>query len=184
MSINPGSGYTFISSASGMSLDISSGFDEPSVQLHPFEVYLSEKDGETYSISVEPGMLNNLDPQTFDTGNLMTSSPTPKGTLVFNGDGDCWIYLRAGPTPETPGEEVLFPDPDPASDGYPMVIISDSQMTDSDDYGYILLAKAKKNTPPAPASIYVTLTQYVSGSLWGERFKCGDATASYWFAGV
>lgn len=183
MRVNPGNGINFFSSSSGVTFD--AAFDDVVVDSsHPFKVYLSEIDGSDYKISVIPGMVNNLDPQAFETQELLTDVPRPKGTLAFNGDGLSWVYLRCGPEPEVPGEEVLYPDPDPISDGYPMVITSDQQKTDDDDYGYILLAKAELKTPEGGGTAYVELTQYVRSSLWSERFKCGDALAVYWFAAV
>lgn len=183
--LQAGVGYGFNASGFGFSLNTTPPFpQEFEAPMHPFQVYLAEIDGEEYKVSVVPGMLNNLDPQAFDTAELLTDTPPPKGTLAFDGNGISWVYLRSGPEPEVEGEEPLYPDPDPVADGYPMVVISSTQLTDTDEEGYILLARAELLTPEGGGTAYVEFTQYVRGSLWGERFKCGDATAVYWFAGV
>lgn len=187
MSFNPiqgGLGYGFNSSGFGFTLNTTPPFAESEAAPHPFYVYLAEIDGSDYKVSVVPGMVNNLDPQAFETLELLTAFPRPKGTLAFDGDGFSYIYLRCGPEPAVEGEEPLYPDPAPEGDGYPMVVISDETQTDDDDYGYILLAKAELKTPEGGGTAYVELTQYVRSSLWSERFKCGDATAIYWFTAV
>ena len=43
-----------------------------------------------------------------------------------------------------------------------------------DDYGYVVLAQITDDVA----------TQYVTGSLWGDRIKMGDITATYYFARV
>lgn len=182
--IQGGVGCGFSSSGFGFTLNTVPPFAPTEAEPHPFYVYLSEIDGSEYKVSVVPGMVNNLDPQAFETVALLTDMPRPKGTLDFDGNGISRIYLRAGPEPAAAGEEALYPDPAPAGDGYPMVVIRADAQTDDDERGWILLARAELKTPEGGGTAYVELTQYVRSSLWSERFKCGDATAVYWWTSV
>lgn len=188
--MNSGVGYNITRTGTGVTLDASDPFPVSENESrrrfgsHPFLVYQTGKDESDFIISVVPGSVNNLDPQMFETTNLMTSEPRPTSPLNFGGNGESYVYLRCGPTPDIEGEGNYYPDPDKIGDGYPMVIVSNSTLQDTDTYGYILLAKAKLTSPGGGKDDFITLTQYVRNSLWTERFKCGDEQAIYWFTAV
>ena len=90
-----------------------------------------------------------------------------------------WIYLRAGADTASP---YAFPDTNIANAAYPKVISSDVELTDTDTYGYVLIAKFDMDSATAPTT--GALYQYVSGSLWGDRVKVNGATARYYYARI
>ena len=55
-------------------------------------------------------------------------------------------------------------------------------LTDSDAYGYVLIGKFIMNSATSPTT--GSLSQYVTGSLWGDRIKLGTITASYYYARI
>ena len=187
MKIQPGIGYTFDSSAKGFTLDTSEQFpDNPAQVTHPFQVINVTYDvaGSAWLFQVAPGTLNNVVPQIDEdsvwvkldrTSGGLPNWPISVLTPFDATTHECFIYLRAGKD-ATSG---AFPSTDDTSTDYPRIICSDIGLTDTDTYGYVLLAKATEGTGPV-----CSVVQYVTGSLWGDRLKTGTATAVYYYARI
>lgn len=186
--IQPGSGYGFTSGGYGFTLNASDPFPlEQAVARHPFMILPMGPVGSTFRFQVVSGTLNNLVPEMEDAvsetevllDRTTAGVPNPP-TAVLNINSstkESWIYLRAGAASSTPYD---FPDSNIANEGYPKVISSDVELTDTDAYGYVLLGKFDMNSATAPTS--GALYQYISGSLWGDRIKLGTTTARYYYA--
>ena len=188
MKLQPGVGYNFDSSASGFTLDTSDPFPSNPVTSanHPFKVInLSyDSDGSAWTYQVVPGTLNNyvaqieedsvwvkLDRTTSGIPDWPTSVMTPFNATTKK----CYVYLRAGKDTTTGS----FPSIDDTSSEYPRVVNSDVELTDTDTYGYVLLAVATEAAGPS-----ISVVQYVTGSLWANRIKLGDNTARYFYARI
>jgi hypothetical protein len=190
MKIQPGVGYTFDSSSSGFTLDTSDPF--PSVAqptTHPFKVIAVGPVSSNFRYQVVSGTINSLVPELDDvisSAEVLLDRTTsgvpnpPTGQLSINSSTkESWIYLRTGAATTTPYD---FPDTNIANAAYPKVISSDVELTDTDTYGYVLLAKFDMDSASAPTT--GALYQYVSGSLWGDRIKLGTNTAKYYYARI
>lgn len=187
MKIQPGVGYTFDSSAKGFTLDTSEQFpDNPAQVTHPFQVINVTYDvaGSAWLFQVAPGTLNNVVPQIDEdsvwvkldrTSGGLPNWPISVLTPFDATTHECFIYLRAGKD-ATSG---AFPSTDDTSTDYPRIICSDTALSDTDTYGYVLLAKATEGSGPV-----CSVVQYVTGSLWGDRIKLGTLTASYYYARI
>ena len=189
MKIQPGIGYTFDSSAKGFTLDTSEQFPDNTYTTHPFQVIPIGTVSGSYRYMVVSGTINNLVPEIDD---VITSSEAlldrtsgglpypPNGVLTINtSTKESWIYLRSGPASASP---YAFPDSDITASSYPKVISSNVELTDTDTYGYMLLAKFTMDSATSPT--FGTLNQNVSGSLWADRLKTGTDTARYYYAGI
>lgn len=188
MKIQPGTGYNFDSSDKGFTLDTSDPFPSPDVQPnnHPFKVVNIQYDsgGSAWLYQVVPGTLNNIVPQIEEDSVWVKLDRTTSGfpdwpvSVMTPFDATthkCYIYLRAGKDATTDA----FPSDDDTSTDYPRIINSDVELSDTDTYGYVLLAVATEATGPS-----ITVNQYVTGSLWSDRIKLGDATATYYYARI
>jgi len=188
MKIQPGVGYTFDSSSKGFTFDTSEQF--PSRDglgvTHPFQVINVTYDvaGSAWLFQVAPGTVNNIVPQIDEdsvwvlldrTAGGLPDWPVSVLTPFDASTHECFIYLRAGKD-TTSG---AFPSADDTSSNYPRIICSDTALSDTDTYGYVLLAKATEGTGPV-----CSVVQYVTGSLWGDRIKLGTITASYYYARI
>ena len=124
------------------------------------------------TLTIKAMMVNNLVPEIF--GVLLTE--TPLQTLPLNyQDGYSYVYLKVGCD-----NSVLphrYPVADRASQYYPEIISSGTQLTSTDEYGYILLAVVKQGEVP-------TVFSLVDKSLWSDRIKVANATATYFFSRV
>lgn len=136
------------------------------------------KVGEEYRFKVTAGTINGLVPcinGNLGFGNLLVASnPVPYGVLSFSGEGNCWIYLRAGPKV---GSAKLWPDPNIANNTYPNVMPFNVIAEDTDDYGHILIAVVNKN----PDTDAITVSQFVENSVWSQRNKYTLPNSSYYF---
>jgi hypothetical protein len=172
--LEPGVGYTLINTGNGFSLQIDS---ETKSFTNPFKVSTAGKTGNTYHFTVQPGTLNNVTPEVYATADLMTKLPKPKGDFVFNSSTHyCFIYLQAGKATAS----ATFPSTNANEAGYPMVKAFNSQQIATDSLGFILLAAAYQD----PQTKQITVWNYVTGSLWGDRIKVGSNVAQYFFARV
>jgi hypothetical protein len=145
--------------------------------------------GSNYRYQVVSGTINSLVPEIDDiisgvdvlldrTTSGVPNPPT--GQLSINtSTKESWIYLRAGADTASP---YAFPDTNIANAAYPKVISSDVELTDTDTYGYVLIAKFDMDSATAPTT--GALYQYVSGSLWGDRIKVNGMTAKYYYARI
>lgn len=191
MKLQPGVGYTFDSSSKGFTLDTSDPFPsrDGNASNHPFKVIPMGPSGSNYRYQVVSGTINSLVPEIDDiisgvdvlldrTTSGVPNPPT--GQLSINtSTKESWIYLRAGADTASP---YAFPDTNIANAAYPKVISSDVELTDTDTYGYVLIAKFDMDSATAPTT--GALYQYVSGSLWGDRIKVNGMTAKYYYARI
>ena len=164
MSVQPGVGYTFTNSGGAFALTI----DEPWVyqtQPHPFKVFCS-KSGSDYIVRVVPGTINNIEPTI--SGQQLSAVPAPTLNIGYSASPTTvYIYLQmpvgASGTPP------------PFPDG-PTIMHDTSAQTNTNSTAYLLLASVDNSTG--------AVSQYVSGSQSGERYKCGTNNAAYFFGMV
>ena len=160
----------------GQSISFTSGgtiitpLDKPQSFLtpaNPFTVTVT-KVGEEYRFTVAPGTINGLVPCIgggTGASNLLTANtPVPYGVLNFDSDGNCWIYLKAGPNPLGAKQ---WPNNDFTKVTYPNVIGFNAIQTDSDSYGHILVALINKNTSTSE----ITTNNLLQTSVWSQRNK-------------
>jgi hypothetical protein len=187
--MQPGVGYRFISSSSGITLDIGDPWPENTVgpSKHPF--YVTDLGPETvggtlsYWFTVKPGTVNNLDPMIGGSAWFMTHMPVSDYEFVyykFNFDPTTnysYIVLKLGFDAAT-GE---FPDSNTAhvsaSPSYPVVDSLSYMPTTNNTDAYLVLARAYQD----PTSKAITLNQYVTGSLWSLRVQYGSTPALYYY---
>jgi hypothetical protein len=141
-------------------------------QFHPFVV--PSEAGDLYRADVCAGMVNNLVP--FDEPASGTLLPA---TIDFLINQDTYIYLRLG-TEAYASNNPIFPVTDQTDPYYPTMVQSQTQLTDTDEYCYILMGVARNIGDPEN----FTIDQTISGSVWAERLKVGTDTARYYWAGV
>lgn len=192
MSIQPGTGYTFTASGQGINLNIEKPwapwplFQETAFECSPYKVHdVVEKTGEggTYVVyQICAGTFNNVVPQVYDAVNevwqyMNSLASTAELVLDFASTTTSYIYLRVGPAAGG-----SFPPTAPtgsSGDPYPRIYTTGSPLpADSNTYGYILVAQVTNTS-----GVY-SVTQYVTGSLWGDRVKLGTLTAKYYYARI
>lgn len=187
MSIQPGVGYTFTSSSQGTNFNVEQQWASFTPvngdnYKHPFQIIDVTYDaaGSVFTYKVVPGTLNNEVPQILEDGVWVALNRTsgsvpdwPLSTLTFVATKS-FVYLRAGVDTLT-----NFPGQDNTDPSWPRIISSGTTLTDTDTYGYILLAEITEVTGPAAIS-----DQYVTGSLYGDRIKLGTLTAKYYYSRV
>jgi hypothetical protein len=196
MRIQPGPGYNFISSSSGFTLDASDPFpsrDINNVVAHPFKIVNVSIVSNKVRYQVSPGTLNNLVPTIddyvtstqvkLDRKTAGVADPPTEELASSNFDSTtktCYVTLRAGIPTATP---YVFPDTDITSNRYPQIIGGNTSYTaDSDTYGYLQIGTIAVDDITTPT--VVTVTQFVSGSLWADRIKLGTDTANYYYARI
>lgn len=193
MSIQPGTGYTFTSSSQGTNFSIQTPWFPwmllgDSFECSPYKVHdVVEKTGEggTYVVfEICPGTFNNQMPQVYDSVNevwqyLNSLATTAELVLDFGSTTISNVYLRVGPDGTTGNFPPTAPYPTNPYDPYPRIYSTGTALpTDSDTFGYVLIA-----TVTNTAGNY-TVSQYVTGSLWGDRLKTGTDTARYYYARI
>jgi len=164
MSIQPGTGYNFSNVGGATSLTI-----EPTWQYwtppHPFTVQ-TYKSGTDYMVRVIPGTINNVEPEM--SGTPLSDSPAPSMNIGYSASPATeYIYL----TMPVGGSGT----PPPFPDG-PTITHDSTPQTSDNTTAYLLLASVDKSTG--------RVSQYVGGSQWGERWKCGSEDAVYYFGQV
>ena len=163
MNLQPGVGYTFTGNASSATLVI----DEPWVyqtQPHPFKVFCS-KSGSDYIVRVVPGTINNIEPTMGSPPTQLSAVPAPTLNIGYSASPQTvYIYLQM--PVGTSGTPPPFPDG-------PTIMHDTSAQTNTNSTAYLLLASVDNSTG--------AVSQYVSGSQSGERYKCGTNDAAYFF---
>lgn len=181
--MNPGSGYRFTRTASGITLDTTEPFpSSTAVTRGPFTVVNLGKVGSDYKFMVIAGQVDNLVPQlgaTADAARKLDAATAPTETWNFSGSTYySYVYLKVGCDTST------TPDTFPVSTGtdtkYPRVVSETTEQTASDTNGFLLLASAYKD----PTTNDITVWQYVQNSQWADRIKVTGSTATYFFAAV
>ena len=195
MPIQPGVGYTFTASSQGETFTV----DKPwfnytplvaETSKHPFQVtdFGPKTVGGTlsYWFTVQPGLVNNLDPMIDGTSWFMTHMPVSDYEFVyykwvFNPTTHySYIVLKLG----YDSTNKKYPDSDTShvssSPSYPVVASLSTMPTTGDIDSYIVLATAYQD----PTSKAITVWQDVTKSLWTDRIKVTGLTARYYFASV
>jgi hypothetical protein len=162
--------YSYLVPASCAAQD-DNACDHP-FQFHPFVV--KSEAGDLFRANVCSGMVNNLVP--FDEP---ASGQKLPATIDFLINQDTYIYLRLG-TEAYASNNPVFPVTDESDPYYPTMVQSQTQLTDTDEYCYILMGVARNIGDPEN----FTIDQTISGSVWAERLKIADNTAQYYWAGV
>ena len=163
--------YSYLIPASCAAQDDGETCEHP-FQFHPFVV--TSEAGDLFRANVCSGMVNNLVP--FDEPASGTLLPA---TIDFLINQDTYIYLRLG-TEAYASNNPVFPVTDQTDPYYPTMVQSQTTLTDTDEYCYILMGVARNIGDPAT----FTIDQTISGSVWAERLKIGTETARYYWAGV
>jgi hypothetical protein len=200
MNIQPGSGYGFNSSGYGVTLDVSNPFPSTDavVPTHPFKIVnvkIVTSGGSTYvSFEVQSGTINNLVPLLYDlasgTGIKLDRTtggvPNPPNCQLYSTNFDAttktsYIELRAGAKTTAPFN---YPDSDVTSNQYPIIDGGNTApcTPDSNTWGFLVIGTITVDSITAPTTFSVT--QYVTGSLWGDRIKLGTQTAQYYYARI
>ena len=192
--MQPGVGYRFISSSQGVTLDIGDPWPESTqAATNPLQVInVSFNAGGKVIYQVKSGTINNLVPLLDD----YISSTQVKLDRVTSGVADpptgellstnydattktSYILLRSGPDATTND----FPSSDVTSARYPQVIGGNNPViTDTDTQAFVLLATITVDNITTPTTF--TVSQNVSGSLWGDRIKLAGITARYYYARI
>ena len=195
MKIQPGVGYTFDSSAKGFTFDTSEQFpsaDTPPY-VHPFKIInVRINSGGKVIYQVKSGAINNIVPLIDDyissttvlLDRVTSGLPDPPTAELTSVNYDAttktsYIALRSGPDATTND----FPSSDVTSNRYPVVIGgNDPLVADTDTQSFIFLGTITVDSTSAPTTF--TVSQNVTGSLWGDRIKLGTLTAEYYFARI
>lgn len=181
MAIQPGVGYTFTASSQGENINVIQPWAPfapviaSTFTCSPFLVHDPALAGAYVSYQICSGAYNNLIPEVYDAANEAWSPLDALATdaqlvLDFNGTTHSCVYLRIG------NASGSYPDSS-SGDAYPRIFSYSSVPTDDDDYAYLLIATVTE----VSAGVY-TVSQYITGSLWGDRIKTGTDTARYYHA--
>jgi hypothetical protein len=200
MNLQPGAGYGFTSSGYGVSLDASNPFpDGDSNEFrHPFKIVnpqIVTSGGSTYvSFQVVSGTINNLVPLLFDLASgagikldrTTAGVPNPPSCQLYSTNFDAttktsYIELRAGAKIAAP---FTYPDPDVASNQYPIIDGGNTAPATPDDnvWGFLVIGTITVDSITAPTTF--TVNQNVTGSLWADRIKVNGQTARYYYARI
>jgi hypothetical protein len=163
--IQPGVGYTYTNGPAGLSLVIDDPYIPPSD--FPFKV-ISSKSGSDYLVRVIPGTINNIEP-TMNTPPVQLSAVPPPTLNIGYSASPQTVYIYLQMPVGASGTPPPFPD-------NPIVIHDTAAQTSDDNTAYLLLASVDNSTG--------AVSQYVSGSQWGDRLKCGSNPAEYFFSMV
>jgi hypothetical protein len=182
--MQPGVGYRFSSSSSGITLDIGDPWPDNVNTSCPFNI-IDASSGTDYKFICVPGMVNSTIPQIGITAvatQRLDYVPTPTTTFNFDPtDGYSYIYLKVSADYSTP--PTIYPVTVQTDILYPRIISTSVQQAATDVSAFFLLAVAYQDpaaTPPKP----ITITQLTCGSQWSDRIKVGTSTAKYFFAAV
>jgi hypothetical protein len=192
--IQPGSGYGFSSGGYGFTLNVTDPFPKEALPVvHPFKIVNVSIVSNKVRFQVSPGTLNNLMPTLddyvtstqvkLDRKTAGVADPPTEELASSNFDSTtktCYVTLRAGIPTAAP---YVFPDTDVTSNRYPQIIGGNTSYTaDTDTYGYLQIGTIAVDDITTPT--VVTVTQFVTGSLWADRIKMGDETATYYWARI
>ena len=194
MKIQPGLGHIFESSSMGFSIDTSEQFpDNTQPSTYPFKIIkVCFNAGGNVIYQVQSGTINNIVPLLDDyissttvlLDRVTAGVADPPTAELTSGNYDAttktsYIALRSGPDATT-GD---FPSSDVTSARYPIVIGgNDPAVADTDTYGYVFLGTITVDDVNTPTAF--TVSQNVTGSLWGDRLKLGSGTARYYYARI
>jgi hypothetical protein len=163
--ITPGIGYTFRNSPDGFSLEIE---QQSQTTEHPFKVYEDSTPEGTAVLRISAGSINNQLPL---VGGSEIGTPTAYLEKPA-GSGFVILYL-----PASPSSGAAFPS------ASPLILFNDVVEANDDSSAYVAIARIQLTTTEANPIPVMTISQLVTGSLWGERFECGNVV-DYWFSQI
>lgn len=165
--INQGVGYTFSNDKRGTSLVIDSFV--PAKYTHPFRVFEDSTPQGQAILKVSAGTFNNVFPK------INGIAVGEEGAHFSLPTTNSIIYLTI---PASQSTGATFPA------GTPTVTLASGSSipTASASTGYVGIAKIKA-TPVDGGAPVLEISPLVSGSLWGERFECGDQL-DYWYSQI
>jgi hypothetical protein len=195
----PGSGYGFTSSGYGFTLNTEQPFAayvSTSTPPHPFKLInvglRASGESTTVTYQVKSGTINNIVPKIDDyitstevkldrVTSGVADPPTAELTSsnYESGTKTCYITLRTGAKTASPYN---YPDSDVNSNQYPVIIGANQITPESDTWGYLLIGTITVDNITTPTSF--TVSQNITGSLWGDRIKVNGRTASYYYARI
>lgn len=140
---------------------------------HAFQIYITDFEGDAY-IEVAGGTVCNIEANYSDGTNLGDpDGGIAIGTTAEMTAGTRYLYIEAKANISN-GSAVKFPDP-----AQGIILRSGGSIpTSGGSTAYVGIGKVviKDNV--------ATISQYVTGSLWGEYFKLGSKPAEYWFSRI
>lgn len=164
--LQQGVGYTYTNNPRGASLVI----DQMvlSAPNTPFRVYEDTNEEGQAILRIAIGTINNQLPDVNEAeiGTAEAYLPKPAGSG--------FVILQI---PATEATGAPFPS------ATPMVIFSSSVSPNDEVTAYVALAKIDLEATAENPTPTMTISQLVTGSLWGERFECGDQL-DYWFSQI
>lgn len=161
--LTPGVGYSITNSPKGYSLEIE---QQTQVIDTPFRVYEDSTSNGTAIIRISPGTINNVLPTVGGSqiggASAYLAKPQSSGFVILS-----------IPASATPGS--AFPS------GTPQVTFNATVQASSAEMAFVALASITAISQDG--STILTINQLVTGSLWGERFECGEEL-DYWFSRI
>ena len=163
--IQQGVGYTVTNSSDGQSLVI----DQVGIykETLPFFVYEDSNEAGQPVLRINPGTFNNVLPTVSGVtiGEPGATLPAPQATSV--------VAIRI------PASEGAFPDGVPTIEWF----TGTSPPANESGLAYLSIAIVNVLTESGSGSDTYQINNLVSGSLWGERFQCGEEL-EYWFSRI
>jgi hypothetical protein len=185
--MQPGVGYRFIASPSGVTLDIGDPWPAKDTGEAPCPFTITDASVETtYQFSCTPGMVNSIIPQigiSADPTKRLDQLPVPTTTFNFDSStGYSYIYLKV--SADYSGSPTIYPVTTDTDILYPRIISTSTEQAATDDSAFFLLATAYQDQSGSPGSTptAITIWQLACGSQWSDRIKLGTNTARYYFA--
>ena len=163
--LQDGVGYTLNSSSGGQSLviDVPSRYKE----TLPFFVYEDTNTAGQAILKINPGTFNNELPTVGGVSIIepLANLPMPSATSV--------VALMI------PASADFFPSSTPSIQWF----TGSAPPENEEGVAYVAIALVQKMTQPGGGEDFFKISNLVSGSLWGERFQCGEEL-EYWFSRI
>ena len=164
-----GVGYTFTTDPKGTSLVIDPQIiPKPNV---PFRLFEDSTPEGVAILRVSAGTFNNIIPT---INGQQLGQP---GAYFQKPSGNNIVYLSAQASQNT---QAQFPE------GTPTIVLAggSSVPPSTATSAFVAIALITSATPAGTDVPVLTMHQLVNGSIWGERFECGNNPVLYWFAQV
>lgn len=166
--LQQGVGYTFSNASGGSSLTIDTIARYK--ETLPFFVYEDTDASGNTVFRINAGTFNNVFPTvngaTVGEANAYLAAPTATSLVVLT------VPASGGTSPALPA-------------GTPTIAIQSGTTVPANTatVARLALAKITVTTEAGSSDKTFTVSNLVSGSLWGERFQCGD-DLEYWFSRI
>ena len=163
--LQDGVGYTLNNSSGGQSLVIDTAARQK--ETLPFFVYEDTDSAGQGVLRINPGTFNNELPTVGGAtiGEQSATLPLPLATSI--------VALRI------PASESFFPAAQPTVEWFTGTFVPENE----EDVAYVALALVNVSTEPGSSEKIYKISSLASGSIWGERFQCGEEL-EYWFSRI